>query len=59
MTDLLEAATCAICRVTTTTLPPPLTWSPSIEGGHRVWTCPDCARDNIRNIEGRIAPAWW
>jgi hypothetical protein len=40
-------------------VPPPLTWSPAILGGRQVWTCADCARANIRNIEGRLDPAWW
>jgi hypothetical protein len=60
MNDVLRTASCSLCHTPTPTFPPPLTWSPSIEGGgHRVWMCPDCARDNIRNIEGRIDPAWW
>jgi Zn-finger protein len=59
MTELLDTANCSICHAPTPTLPPPLSWSPAIDNGARVWTCPDCARDNIRNIEGRIDPAWW
>jgi hypothetical protein len=59
MTDVLHTECCATCKRQTPTLPPPLSWSPAIEDGSRVWTCPDCARDNIRNIEGRIDPAWW
>ena len=59
MTDVLHTDACSVCHAPTPTLPPPLSWSPAIEGGSRVWTCPDCARDNIRNIEVRIDSAWW
>jgi hypothetical protein len=38
---------------------PPLSWSSSVLAGLRVWTCPDCARANIRSIEGRLDAAWW
>jgi hypothetical protein len=59
MTDLLQTEMCATCQAPTPTLPPPLSWSPAIDDGRRVWTCPACARDNIRNIESRVDPAWW
>jgi len=59
MTDVLAAENCSTCRTPTPTSPPPLSWSPAIDGGQRTWTCPDCARDNIRNIESRLDPAWW
>jgi Zn-finger protein len=59
MTDTLHAPSCSLCTRPTPSVPPPLSWSPAIEDGTRVWTCPDCARENIRNIEGRLDQAWW
>jgi NAD-dependent SIR2 family protein deacetylase len=59
MTDLFHAVRCSTCRRTTPSSPPPLSWSPAIENGDRVWTCPECARANLRSIEGRLDRAWW
>lgn len=36
-----------------------LTWSRGIERGVPVWTCPQCSRDNLRSIEGKLDSAWW
>ncbi|MDH2392451.1 hypothetical protein QCN29_27475 [Streptomyces sp. HNM0663] len=37
----------------------PLTWTCSVENGVRRYFCDDCARANIRSIEGRLDSAWW
>lgn len=36
-----------------------LTWSRATERGREVWTCPDCARGNLRGIEGKLDSDWW
>ncbi|MFF3453517.1 hypothetical protein ACFYXH_04140 [Streptomyces sp. NPDC002730] len=38
---------------------PPPTWTCSVENGSRHYFCDDCARANIRAIEGRLDSAWW
>ncbi len=37
----------------------PLTWTCSVENGIRHYYCDDCARENIRSIEGRLDSEWW
>ncbi|MER5934331.1 hypothetical protein [Streptomyces sp. NPDC002054] len=37
----------------------PLTWTCSMENGVRQYFCHDCARANIRAIEGRLDSSWW
>ncbi|HEX2807497.1 MAG TPA: hypothetical protein VHN80_15135 [Kineosporiaceae bacterium] len=59
MTDLFRSPNCSTCLRPTPSVPPPLSWSPAVENGRRVWTCPECARANIRSIESRLEPAWW
>jgi hypothetical protein len=36
-----------------------LTWTVSVEGGTRRTYCPDCSREHLRSIEGKLDPAWW
>ncbi|MEU3045871.1 MULTISPECIES: hypothetical protein [unclassified Streptomyces] len=37
----------------------PLTWTFSVEDGARRHVCEECARTNIRSIEGRLDTSWW
>ncbi|MDX3308364.1 hypothetical protein ACWGH3_04640 [Streptomyces sp. NPDC054884] len=39
--------------------PPPVTWTCSLENGLRRHFCEDCARENLRAIEGRLDSEWW
>ncbi|MFF9067201.1 hypothetical protein ACF09E_17790 [Streptomyces sp. NPDC014891] len=48
---------CDRCGTTADTLP--LTWTCSVENGRRCYYCEDCARANIRAIEGRLDSSWW
>ncbi|MFB7863427.1 MULTISPECIES: hypothetical protein [unclassified Streptomyces] len=48
---------CARCGRTAQELP--LTWTCSVENGTRQYFCEDCARANIRAIEGRLDSSWW
>lgn len=34
-------------------------WSLAVERGRSVWTCPRCARDNLRSIEAKLEQDWW
>jgi hypothetical protein len=58
MTDKASGATCAWCGATAD--PPPPTWSlATTERGREEWLCDNCARQNIRSIEGRLDSDWW
>ncbi|QKV92678.1 hypothetical protein HUT19_13730 [Streptomyces sp. NA02950] len=37
----------------------PLTWTCSLENGARRYFCDDCARADLREIEGRLDFPWW
>ncbi|MGW0732986.1 hypothetical protein [Streptomyces sp. NPDC002851] len=52
-----ENVACARCGVTAQGVPP--TWTCSVENGTRRYFCDDCARANIRSIEGRLDSDWW
>jgi hypothetical protein len=43
---------CTVCG-TTATVPPPYTWSVTVEGSSRSWTCAPCSRDHLPSIEAR------
>lgn len=49
---------CARCNAQAPAGPPP-TWTCSVENGTRQYFCVDCARANLRAIEGRLDSAWW
>ncbi|MEU8568477.1 hypothetical protein AB0C51_08965 [Streptomyces pathocidini] len=51
--------TCGRCGAATAGPTPPVTWTCSVENGHRVYFCDSCARDNLRAIEGRLDSSWW
>jgi predicted RNA-binding Zn-ribbon protein involved in translation (DUF1610 family) len=34
-------------------------WSFAVEEGRVHWLCPECARRNIRAIEGKLPEEWW
>ncbi|MER7516085.1 hypothetical protein [Streptomyces sp. NPDC126499] len=48
---------CARCGRTAPELP--VTWTCSVENGTRHYFCEDCARANLRAIEGRLDSSWW
>ncbi|MDF3289509.1 MULTISPECIES: hypothetical protein [Streptomyces] len=52
-----EPVACARCGTAAESLP--ITWTCSVEGGVRRYFCDECARANIRGIEGRLDSAWW
>ncbi|GAA3375277.1 hypothetical protein GCM10020367_42470 [Streptomyces sannanensis] len=52
-----EAIVCFRCGKTAEGTP--LTWTCSVENGIRQFFCDDCARANIRSIEGRLDSSWW
>jgi hypothetical protein len=54
--------TCQVCGRTAdaaTEGDPPLTWVLDTDGGRHSWTCPGCARDNLRAMEAKLEPEWW
>jgi hypothetical protein len=48
---------CALCG-TPADGPRPM-WTCSVENGTRHYFCDNCARGNLRAIEGRLDSAWW
>ncbi|WP_043266007.1 hypothetical protein [Streptomyces sp. CT34] len=52
-----ERMVCARCGAVPEGAPP--TWTCSVENGERRYFCDNCARDNIRAIEGRLDSSWW
>jgi late competence protein required for DNA uptake (superfamily II DNA/RNA helicase) len=52
-----ERFSCARCGTTAESLP--VTWTCSVENGRRWYFCEDCARANLRAIEGRLDSSWW
>ncbi|WP_338672831.1 hypothetical protein V1460_07190 [Streptomyces sp. SCSIO 30461] len=52
-----ENAVCSRCGKVAEGTPP--TWICSVENGRRRYFCEDCARANIRAIEGRLDSSWW
>jgi hypothetical protein len=54
-----ETLVCARCGTATAGPTPPVTWTCSVENGSRIYFCENCARDNIRAIEGRLDSSWW
>ncbi|MEU0371600.1 hypothetical protein ABZ070_15310 [Streptomyces sp. NPDC006283] len=52
-----ESVVCAGCGAVAEGVP--TTWIFSVENGVRHYFCEDCARANIRAIEGRLDSNWW
>jgi hypothetical protein len=46
-------ATCTACGTAAPTVPPPYTWSMTVDDTSRSWTCVPCSRDHLPSIEGR------
>ena len=36
-----------------------LTWTTSVENGHRRTFCEECSRTHLRAIEGKLDSEWW
>lgn len=54
--------TCQVCgRIaeSATETEPPLDWVLDTDRGRRRWTCPSCARANVRAIEAKLDSEWW
>ncbi|GAA1514933.1 hypothetical protein GCM10009730_20400 [Streptomyces albidochromogenes] len=52
-----ETVVCSRCGKPAENTPP--TWTCSVENGRRHYFCDDCARANLRAIEGRLDSSWW
>ncbi|MEI2826858.1 MAG: hypothetical protein V9F04_10915 [Dermatophilaceae bacterium] len=35
------------------------TWVRDRSGGRVTWTCADCSRRHVRDIEGKLDAKWW
>ncbi|MEU4726994.1 MULTISPECIES: hypothetical protein [unclassified Streptomyces] len=53
-----QPVVCARCGTQAPDGAPP-TWTCSVENGTRQFFCVDCARANLRAIEGRLDSSWW
>ena len=55
-----EPKVCASCgRSPAPNEPAELTWTLGAEGARTVWTCPECSRRHLREIEGKLDSQWW
>ncbi|MFF3290804.1 hypothetical protein [Streptomyces sp. NPDC003023] len=52
-----DSVVCAGCGAVAQEVP--VTWICSVEDGARHYFCDECARANIRAIEGRLNSDWW
>ena len=52
-------ATCALCGRQAESEDAPLTWATSVEDGRKLLYCDSCARENVRNIEGKLDSVYW
>ncbi|MGW3668230.1 hypothetical protein [Streptomyces sp. NPDC005141] len=57
--DAGEAQKIVCARCGTTADGPQPTWTCSVENGTRCYFCDNCARSNLRAIEGRLDSDWW
>ena len=55
------ATTCSLCGTVDESDDDhvPVGWSFSFEQGRVAYHCPDCARANIRAIEGKLPEEYW
>ena len=60
MTEDRDAVVCSSCGT-----PGPddesalFEWSRGTDRGRTTWTCPTCARENVRAIEAKLDADWW
>ncbi|MEW2413923.1 hypothetical protein AB0953_09370 [Streptomyces sp. NPDC046866] len=54
-----QPVVCARCGTRAPAGVAPPTWTCSVENGARQYFCVDCARANLRAIEGRLDSSWW
>jgi len=52
-------ATCSLCGQQAESQDAPLTWATSVENGRKLLFCDRCARENARNIEGKLDQVYW
>ena len=53
---------CAVCGAVATGPDDPVvltTWARERDGERDTWTCADCSRRNVRDIEGKLDVQWW
>lgn len=54
--------TCAVCGAAATSPDDPVvltTWARERDGERDMWTCADCSRRHVRDIEGKLDVQWW
>ncbi|NKQ59327.1 hypothetical protein HFP15_41475 [Amycolatopsis sp. K13G38] len=57
-----EPVVCVRCGATRDVAADPaaaLTWVAEREGAATRWLCPRCAREHVRDIEGKLPPEYW
>ncbi len=52
-------STCALCDAPAEDPLAVLTWALEVEDDDHRWMCLDCARDHVRDIEGRLGIESW
>ncbi|RZS32236.1 hypothetical protein EV193_11380 [Herbihabitans rhizosphaerae] len=58
---MAEDATCSRCGRLRSTVPPgeALAWVAERERGVTRWLCAGCARQHVRDIEGKLPSEYW
>lgn len=53
--------TCARCGAARSDDPPAqaLAWVSQVEAGRASWLCPRCAREHVRDLEGKLPEEYW
>lgn len=56
-----EVVVCSRCGRDRSTESPldAVAWVSETEGGHTTWLCPACAREHVRDIEGKLPHEYW
>ncbi|RBM10892.1 hypothetical protein DI005_34965 [Prauserella sp. PE36] len=54
-------AVCSVCGVHRDSAGPvdAMAWVRETEDGRTRWLCPRCARDHLRDIEGKLPAGYW
>nr|WP_084022659.1 hypothetical protein [Amycolatopsis thermoflava] len=59
MTEQVACSRCGIERKPDEDPLATLAWVSEREGGALHWLCPRCAREHVRDIEGKLPPEYW
>jgi len=59
MTDTVVCSRCGVRRNPEENPVEALAWVSERDGGALRWLCPRCAREHVRDIEGKLPTEYW